>query len=96
MKAGVLSRRPVRRPDVWLRKTKEETAIYDPGNGAVHILNETALAIWELCDGETRVEEMIEAICELCGMHRDVVVEDVGRILTDFGVTGLITWRVEP
>jgi PqqD family protein of HPr-rel-A system len=94
MNTVVLNKRPIRSPDVWLRRTKTEVAIYDPASGAVHLLNDTALAIWELCDGETRVEEMVTAVCELCGMHRDIVVEDVDRILTDFGAAGLLTWRV--
>lgn len=84
--------RPVRRPDVWVRKTVEENVLYDPESGAVHLLNETALAIWELCDGETRADEMIEAICDLFGMHQDVVVEDVERICGDFEKASLINW----
>ncbi len=94
MNTPVLSKRPIRNPEVWLRKAVGETAIYDPANGAVHLLNETALAIWELCDGETTVEEMVTAVCDLCGMHRDIVVEDVDGILTAFGAAGLLTWRV--
>jgi hypothetical protein len=90
----VLNKRPIRRADVWLRQARGETAIYDPDTGAVHMLNETALAIWQLCDGETTVEEMVVAIVELCGMHREIVVEDVDRILTEFGAAGLLTWRI--
>jgi hypothetical protein len=94
MNSTVLNKRPVRNPEVWLRKTNRETAIYDPSTEAVHLLNETALAIWELCDGETTVEEMVTAVVDLCGMHRDVVVEDVDRILTDFGAAGILTWKI--
>lgn len=92
MNTTVLAKRPLRRSDVWIRQTKEEIAIYDPRGGSVHLLNETALAIWQLCDGQTTVEEMIRAICELTGMHEDVVMEDVDRILTDFVSMDLITW----
>ena len=28
-----------------------ETLLYDPVADAVHVLNATALAVWELCDG---------------------------------------------
>jgi hypothetical protein len=94
MNTAVMNKRPVRRGDVWVRQAKEENAIYDPAMGSVHLLNETALAIWQLCDGETRVEEMVDAIVDLCGMHRQIVIEDVDRILTDFGANGLITWRL--
>ncbi len=85
--------RPMRRDDVWLRRAGRENAAYDPRTGSVHILNETALAIWELCDGTTQPEEMVGAICELCGMHPDVVVEDVSRILAEFELANLITWQ---
>jgi hypothetical protein len=94
MNTSVLARRPLRNSDVWVRQTKEENAIYDPTSGSVHLLNETAQAIWDLCDGETTVDEMVTAIVELCGMHRDIVIEDVDRILTDFGTAGLLTWRI--
>jgi PqqD family protein of HPr-rel-A system len=75
---------PTRRPDVWLRQAEGENVVFDPATGAVHILNATALAIWELCDGETRPAEMVEAICGLSGLPRDVVEEDVARILSEF------------
>jgi hypothetical protein len=94
MNTSVLNKRPMRSADVWLRQTPGETAIYDPSTESVHLLNETALAIWNLCDGETTVEEMVVAICELCNMHREIVVEDVDRILTEFGAAGLLTWKV--
>ena len=94
MNTSVLAKRPLRSTEVWLRQAKAENAIYDPATGSVHLLNETARAIWDLCDGETTVEEMVTAIVELCGMHRDIVIEDVDRILTEFGAAGLLTWRI--
>ncbi len=87
-----LATRPRRRDDVWLRQVREENAIYDPATGSVHILNETALAVWHLCDGETTVGEMVDSIVELFAMHRDVVVEDVDRILKQFEVAGIVSY----
>jgi PqqD family protein of HPr-rel-A system len=85
-------RRPVRAPRVWVRKARGETLAYNRETGDAHLLNETALAIWDLCDGETTAEEMIEAICQLCGMHADIVEEDVDRILAEFEAAGLVVW----
>lgn len=93
MNTSLRDDRPVRRPDVWLRKTDREIAVYDPLGNRIHLLNDTALAIWELCDGETTPAEMIAAICELCGMHRDIVTEDVERVLSDFDELGLVLWE---
>ena len=92
MNLSVRQGRPVRRRDVWLRNTKDEIAVYNPGTGDVYLLNETALAIWDLCDGDTWPEEMIDAVCLVSGLPREVVAEDVGRILHQFDHAGLIDW----
>ena len=92
MSAGVVQqKRPLRRADVWVRQSGEENAVIDP-DGSVHLMNQTALAIWQLCDGETDTNEMIDAICQISGLHADVVAEDVERILTDFEKAGLVRW----
>ena len=57
------------------------------------MLNATATAIWVLCDGETTPDEMVEAICELSGLPREVVVEDVRRILLQFEEADILTWK---
>ena len=85
---------PIRRSEVWFRPAGGENALYDPTSASVHMLNETALAIWDLCDGETRPEEMIDAICELTGAHQEMVAEDVERILMEFNHAHLIHWTV--
>lgn len=84
---------PTRKPQVWLRQTDKENAVFDPETSVVHLLNVTATAIWVLCDGETTPDEMVEAICELSGLPRDVVVEDVRRILLQFEEADILTWK---
>lgn len=93
MSAGVMQqRRPIRRADVWVRQSGGENAVIDPDDGSVHLMNQTAMAIWQLCDGETDTSEMIDAICQISGLHAEVVAEDVERILTDFEEAGLVRW----
>jgi hypothetical protein len=84
--------RPVRRPGVWL-VIQAGVSLYDQSTGNVHLVNQGAAAIWDLCDGETSPDEMIEAICDISGTPREVVEEDVERILTEFESAHLITWR---
>ncbi len=86
--------RPVQLPGVWLRRAKAEVSLFNQLTGTVHLVNEEAAAIWGLCDGETEPEEMIDAICVISGTPREVVEEDVARILTEFESAHLITWRV--
>lgn len=83
---------PLRRSDVWVRKRSWENAVYDSEHSQLHILNETAQAVWELCDGQTRPDEMVEAICELYGLSPHRVDEDVRRILAEFEEAHLIAW----
>lgn len=85
--------RPTRKADVWLRQSDTENVVYDPSSETVHMLNATAMAIWVLCDGETDPEEMVEAICELSGLPRDVVIEDVRRILLQFEEADILSWK---
>lgn len=85
---------PVRRQELWLRETNGESVLFDPQSGRLHVLNETAVAVWQLCDGETRPHEMVDAISGLFHMDRDVVWEDVSRILEDFKKAGLLRWSV--
>jgi PqqD family protein of HPr-rel-A system len=85
--------KPMRRPGVWLRQAGEENAVYDPLSETLHLLNDTALAIWQLCDGETSPEEMVRAICELFGTPEDVVRKDVNRILLEFEAAGIVYWE---
>jgi len=86
------SGQPQRRDGVWLRQAGPENAVVDPKNDSVHLLNDTALAIWHLCDGATQPEEMVAAICEISALHPDVVTEDVTRTLNEFDRAGIIEW----
>lgn len=40
-------------------------------------VNESAAAVFELCDGATTVDEMVGAICEVSSIPRDRAREDV-------------------
>jgi hypothetical protein len=93
MTGRVRQRRPLRREGVWLRATSDENAVYDPVTKGLHLLNETARAIWELCDGETTPDEMVRAICEVSGLPVEVVTEDVQRTLAEFEGLGILRWE---
>jgi len=91
--ASLRPRFPVRKPDLWLRQSDSENAIFDPATDKVHLLNATAVAIWTLCDGGTTPAEMVQAVCDLSGLPEDVAEEDVMRVLVEFGDAGILTWR---
>ncbi|MBM4457729.1 MAG: PqqD family protein [Chloroflexi bacterium] len=49
---------PLRRSDVIGQHAGRETLLYDPVADAVHTLNPTAWAVWELCDGRHTPADM--------------------------------------
>lgn len=51
-----------------------------------------ALAIWELCDGETTVEEMVTALCDLFPADPEVVLCDVLSVFGLFTEEKLVDW----
>jgi hypothetical protein len=51
--------------------------LVDPRHQAAHILNPTAEALWALCDGDTTVEEMVDAIVGLFDADEGRVRRDV-------------------
>ena len=69
--------RPRQVGEVWVRRESDEAAIDDPLSGALHRLNPSALAIWELCDGDTTVEEMAAAIAEVTSLDMTSAAADV-------------------
>ena len=85
--------KPARKSDVWMRQSDTENVVYDPETETVHMLNPTAMAIWVLCDGHTDPDEMVDAICQLSGLPREVVEEDVRRILLQFEEADILTWK---
>ncbi len=54
--------RPRRRPDVVFQAAGEDTLLYDPVGDAVHVLNPSALLVWEMCDGEHTPAEIADAL----------------------------------
>jgi hypothetical protein len=83
--------KPTRRGTIWLPAGGEGTTVYEPETDGLHVLNVTALAIWELCDGATEPEEMALAISELTGIGVEEAARDVTATLERLQGLGLIS-----
>jgi hypothetical protein len=65
--------------------------LYDPSADAVHVLNRTALAIWDLCDGKHTFEEIESAIRNSFSVGEGADVgEHIHGVLDRFRREGLI------
>lgn len=69
----------------------EGWTVYEPETDSLHVLNDSAKAIWELCDGETSPSEMAAAISELTGISESQANSDVQVALSDLRSTNLIS-----
>ncbi|HXY72883.1 MAG TPA: PqqD family protein [Actinomycetota bacterium] len=86
-------RRPVRRAGLRQHRVTSGVTLVEVGTHRAHRLNHTAAAIWDLCDGSTSAQEMVEAVCDLSGMPPDVIEEDVAGILSQLDREKLIVWN---
>lgn len=81
---------------VTLVAGKNRTRLVDPAGRTLHVLNGMALALWELCDGETTVSEMVAAACSLFEGDEDAVRRDIEGALALFTQAGLLVWEPPP
>lgn len=57
-----------------------------------YLLNTTAFALWELCDGETTGAEMVLAVCALFGAEPAQIRHDVTTVLSELSRARLLDW----
>lgn len=81
---------PRHRTDLDVEIHDEEAHLTDPSNGETHVLNPSAFAIWELCDGDTRVETMAEAVAEVTPMDREQSEQQVRETIDLLKEKGLV------
>jgi hypothetical protein len=63
------------------------------GDGAERcLLNATAVAVWELCDGETSAKEMVEAACQLWDVGFETAARDLTAALEAMNGAGVLIW----
>lgn len=88
-----MSRFPLRRGELVQSASNEGWTVYVPESDSLHALNESARAIWELCDGETTPDEMAEALADLTQLDRASATDEVAEALQSLKEAGLITDR---
>lgn len=85
--------RPERREGLSVGRGERGLFLADEAGHEVCELNESAAAVWQLCDGVTTPAEMVDAVCLACNVDRHHAEDDIGRILTELAAAGLVRWR---
>lgn len=90
-------RPPVRHPHAEQAEIGDDVHVLRRRDqGSEHLVNETALALWQLCDGATSTEEMIEGVCALFDAPRAAIADDIDRALDQLWRAGLLCWPHRP
>lgn len=84
---------PRRRPGLIIEHRPHGAVIVDAAGTEVVSLDDTAAALWELCDGETDVDEIADAVCTVWNVERDVAHRDVRTTLKVLGEAGVLDWQ---
>jgi len=83
--------KPLQKKGILSRVIGEETMLYNPDAGFVHIINKTAAFIWNLCDGCRSPKEMADLLHEAYEVVEDTDLEsDVKKILDSFAGLGIL------
>ena len=86
--------RPLKREDITCQNMGTETVLYDAQAEAIHVLNPTALLIWNLCDGHHSLQDMeskIKAAFSLTTEHD--VFADIQQTVDIFEKNNLLVRR---
>jgi hypothetical protein len=82
---------PLRTKDVVARRVGGDTLLCDPATDTIHLLNPTALAVWELCDGHHSPDQITQRLAGLfAGVLAGDAARDVQAALTSLEQLGLL------
>jgi pyrroloquinoline quinone biosynthesis protein D len=85
-----VAQRPLRSPGVRVADRGGDAKLVDGSGTPVLALNDTALAIWDLCDGATTVEEMVEAVVTAFAVDLPEATADVEDVIGQLGRMGVL------
>jgi PqqD family protein of HPr-rel-A system len=86
---------PTRRPGLLCEILDDEAVFYDPAHHAMHFLNATAAFIWQCCDGETALADIVQRVESHFdvgepGPERERLPDQVAQALNQLEESGLI------
>ena len=82
--------RPLARSDITVQVIGDEVMLYDSDNEKIHVLNHSAYAIWQMCNGENSLADMCE---QLTVQYADAsldLIDDIQATIDGFIQKGLL------
>ena len=81
---------PPRRSDVIEEELDGEVVLFDPRSGNTYRLNQTAFAVWRLCDGRASTRRIAERLTQTYEVAFDTALDHVEQLFALFGEARLL------
>jgi hypothetical protein len=81
---------PRPRERVLVERIEDETVLLDLDSGLYFALNEVGARVWELCDGERNVDDIVEIITGEFDAPEATVRADIVELLAHLAREGLL------
>lgn len=85
--------RPRQVTSATLTTLRDGATVEVPDLGTRLLLNASALAIWDLCDGKTTLTEIAEAISVVTGTDLEQALSEVEQAVTAFYSSGAVSYQ---
>ena len=72
---------PSHKPGVLHYDVLDEMVVYCPDSMQAASLNESARAIWELCDGTRTIEDICTELASQVGLPKEQLQDDVNSVI---------------
>ena len=73
--------RPSQKPGTLHYEVLEEMVVYCPDTMQAASLNESARAVWELCDGIRTIEDICTELASRVGLPKEQLQDDVNSVI---------------
>lgn len=67
-----------------------EMLLYNPDNAMTLHLNGPSVIVWELCDGQKSVQEIIDLVKEAYPEQADQVADDIATVIEDLSARNVL------
>ena len=78
-------------PGLALETVDADVIVHDPVHARVHVVNRTAAAVLQLCDGTRAPEQIADELAALTGAARERILRDLGPTLMTFADLQLVS-----
>jgi hypothetical protein len=90
-----LQDKPKQKPDYRLEALDDELLLYHPNQTTIMYCNTTASLVWQMCDGERTIGEIIDLLSAAYEQSEAVIKQDVISVLDEFCRHGAVAMSNE-